>query len=602
MIFADLRLKDFRVFIFLVWATLGLPQPTKVQYDMANCLQGVVKHHLLKEDVPWFKEQYPVLWDEENGAPAKRVVLQAFRGVGKSWITSAVVDWVLAMRPDLNNMVCSSAKQRADEFSTFTKRLIHEVDVLAPLKPDFDKGHRYSNVAFDVGLAPASHAPSVKSVGVMGQLAGSRADLIVPDDVETPNTSETQTMREKLAERVKEFDAILKPGGVVLYLGTPQCEDTVYAELEKRGYKRIVWPARYPSSAWMKAHSYALAGILRQEMEADPSLRTGGGLDGKSGKPCDPERFSEADLCEREASYGRSGFALQFMLDTSLADADRYPLKLSDLIVMALNPDLTSEHPVWAASPDLIVSDVPVVGFRGDRYYRPMQLKGEMLEYQGSIMAVDPSGRGKDELAYVVLKQLYGFIYLMECRGLVGGFTEENLSYLANRAKHWKVNKCIVEPNYGGGMFNELLKPIMHSIYPCKVEDAEWSTGQKERRIIQTLEPLMNQHRLVVNKQVILEDQRSHSGEGQDVALYRQLFHQLTRLTADRSCLKHDDRLDALAIGVAYFTKAMAQDAERKSSDREWKDTFKRQRERMKTTLGPKPTETTTSPKGWLRR
>ena len=47
------------------------------------------------------------------------------------------------------------------------------------------------------------------------------------------------------------------------------------------------------------------------------------------GEPTDPNRFSEFDLLEREANYGRSGFALQFMLDTRLSDAKRYPLKVS---------------------------------------------------------------------------------------------------------------------------------------------------------------------------------------------------------------------------------------------------------------------------------
>lgn len=581
MMFEDERLQDFRSFLWLAWKTLGLPEPTKCQYDMAGALQGVVKHHLLgmKAEDGW-SEKYGLLSDD--GVPAQRIVLQAFRGVGKSWISSALVDWALAMRPDINCLVVSAAKGRADEYSQFCKRLILEMDVLEPLKPDFDKGQRYSNVAFDVGPAPASHAPSVKSVDVLGQMAGSRADLVIADDVEVPNTAETQTMREKLSERVKEFDAILKPGGIVIYLGTPQTEDTLYTQLESRGYRRIIWPSRYPTQGWDKGNGYALAPMVRQEVEEDESLREGGGLDGKLGKPVDFERFNETDLQEREASYGRSGFSLQFMLDTTLSDADRYVLKLNDLMVMDLDPAQGPEQAVWASSPELVVEDVPTVGFRGDKFHRPWQIKGDMIPYTGKVMSIDPAGRGKDELAYSIVNQLNGKFFVMECRGLKGGFVEKNLTLLANRAKHWGVNLIISEPNYGGGMFVELLRPILGRIYPCQIEDAEWSKIQKEKRIIQSIEPALNQHRIVINKKVILDDVVPHPDDSSEYRMSRQLFYQMTRLTSQSRCLRHDDRLDALAMAISYWTKSAAIDSVKRAGDREWKETKKIWRDRLR--------------------
>ncbi|MFL1495762.1 DNA maturase B, partial [Pseudomonas antarctica] len=79
-------------------------------------------------------------------------------------------------------------------------------------------------------------------------LAGSRADILIADDVEVPNNSATQSARDHLGELVKEFDAILKPGeaSTIIYLGTPQTEMTLYRELENRGYVTTIWPARYP--------------------------------------------------------------------------------------------------------------------------------------------------------------------------------------------------------------------------------------------------------------------------------------------------------------------------------------------------------------------
>ena len=140
----------------------------------------------------------------------------------------------------------SASKTRADDFSTFTQRLIGEMPMLEHLKPRDNQ--RHSKISFDVAPALASHAPSVKSMGVTGQLTGSRADLIIADDVESANNSQTQLMRDRLSETVKEFDAIIKPTvGRIIFLGTPQTEMSLYNSLEERGYLTRVWPALYPT-------------------------------------------------------------------------------------------------------------------------------------------------------------------------------------------------------------------------------------------------------------------------------------------------------------------------------------------------------------------
>ena len=170
------KLKDFRNFLYLCWKHLKLPEPTPIQYDMANFIQS----------------------------GDQRLIIEAFRGVGKSWITSAFVCHQLLLNPQRNILVVSASKNRADDFSTFTQRLISEMPLLKHLTPRDDQ--RHSKISFDVAPARASHAPSVKSLGVTSQLTGSRADLIIADDVESANNSMTQMMRDKLAETIKEFE------------------------------------------------------------------------------------------------------------------------------------------------------------------------------------------------------------------------------------------------------------------------------------------------------------------------------------------------------------------------------------------------------------
>jgi hypothetical protein len=518
----DPRLKDFRNFLYIVWKHLHLPDPTPIQYDIANKIQ--------------------------NGP--KRQVVEAFRGVGKSWVTSAFVVHQLLLDPTLNFLVVSASKNRADDFSTFTLRLIQEIPILQHLIPK--ETQRSSKIAFDVGLAPAAHAPSVKSVGITGQITGSRADVVIADDVESLNNSLTQGMRDRLGETIKEFEAVLKPNGRILFLGTPQTEMSIYNQLPERGYEVQIWPSRYPTTAQMSGYGNRLAPTISKSLEDDPSL---------AGKPTDPLRFNEDDLLERELSYGKTGFALQFMLDTRLSDIDRYPLKLSDLIVMAINPELGPSKVVWATSPELAWNDLPCVGLAGDRYYRPMQTIGEWTPYTGSVMAIDPSGRGKDETGYAVVKMLNGQLFLTASGGFREGYKTENLELLANVAKQHKVNYIIVEANFGDGMFSQLLKPVLGKIYPCTIEEVKHSV-QKERRIIDTLEPVLNQHRLVVDAKVIDADYKSTASLASEIKAQYQLFYQLSRLTRDRGSLSRDDRLDALSMAVGYWVEQMARDVD----------------------------------------
>ena len=515
-------LSDFRKFLFVCWKHLNLPDPTPVQYDIAKHIQ--------------------------NGD--RRIIVQAFRGVGKSWITSAYVVWLLYMNPQLNILVVSASKTRSDDFTTFTLRLINEMEILQHLMPRGDQ--RQSKISFDVGPAAASHAPSVKSVGVTGQLAGSRADVLIADDIEVPNNSATQGMRDKLSEAVKEFDAILKPHGRIIYLGTPQNQESLYNKLPDRGYRVRIWPARYPNEDQLISLGDKLAPKVLRELEDDEEL---------IGKSTDPNRFSDFDLMEREASYGRSGFALQFMLDTRLSDAERYPLKVSDLVVMDIPPDEAPEKVVWASGEQYVVQELPNVAFNGDHYHKPMYIADQFVEYSGSVMSIDPSGRGKDETGYAVVKMLNGFLYIRRCGGVVGGYSEEALQKLSMIAKEENVNEIIVESNFGDGMFNQLMTPIISKIHPVTMSEVRHNT-QKEKRIIDVLEPVMNQHKLVIDKKVIKQDYESTQHLPPEQALRYQLMYQLTRVTAERGALSNDDRLDSLAMAVQYWVDAMAQDAE----------------------------------------
>lgn len=365
--------------------------------------------------------------------------------------------------------------------------------------------------------------------------------------VEVPNNSGTQTQRDKLNEAVKEFDAILKPNGQIIYLGTPQNEMSLYNELQNRGYRMKCWTVQYPESLQEREfYGSRLAGIIADRYDEDPEQW--------AGKPTDPKRFTEEEIFKRRLSYGKAGFALQFMLNTNLSDMEKYPLKVQDLIVASLALEEASIKWYWSNERHKRINDLPCVALKGDYFYEPHGKSQDVMEYTGTVMALDPSGRGKDETAYAIIKYLNGYLFLMEVGGFQEGYSDATLRQLANKAKMYGVNEVVIEGNYGDGMFAKLFAPVLNRIHPCTISEVK-NYSQKEARIIDTLEPVMMRHKLIVHKQVIIDDYNMYEHK----PTYS-LIYQMTRLSRERGSLAHDDRLDAVCMAVAYWLDQMDRD------------------------------------------
>ena len=530
--------QDFKLFLQALWAELSLPSPTRAQYAIADYLQ--------------------------NGP--KRLQVQAFRGVGKSWITGAFVLWTLFNDPERKVMIISASKERADNMSSFLQKLIIDTPWLKHLQPKSDDS-RWSRISFDVNCSP-HQAPSVKSVGITGQLTGSRADLMILDDVEVPGNSLTEFMREKLLQLCTEAESILTPksDSRIMYLGTPQTTFTIYRRLAERNYRPLVWPARYPRQDKLSKYE----GILAPEIQEDVDMGA------EEWAPTD-DRFTDEDLIEREASMGRSNFMLQFQLDTTLSDAQKFPLKMADLIVTSVNPNTAPENIIWCSDPSKVIRDAPAVGLPGDYFYSPMQLVGEWSSYDETICSVDPSGRGTDETAAAFLSQRNGLIYLHEMSAYRDGYSDRTLLDILRRCRTYGVTSLVIETNFGDGIVGELFKKhLINTKQHINIEEVR-ANVRKEDRIIDSLEPVLNQHRLIVDRGVIDWDYASNKDSPAEERLLYMLFYQMSRMCRDKRAVKHDDRLDCLAQGVKYFTDALsisAQDQIRLRKDQEWEYTL----------------------------
>jgi hypothetical protein len=557
--------EDFRNFAYLVWEHLGLPAPTPAQYDISYFLQHGWAGYGITDDGVIF-EWYGTEEVEPDRAGCRQMgeadkkfredIIEAFRGIGKSYLTAAFALWRLLRNPfDEKILVISASGGKAKEFVSMAKTLLLTMPMLEHLRPRDDQ--RDTAWSFDVNGASISQSPSVKAAGITGQITGSRATLIIADDIEVTDNSRTEEARERLLHKTNEFAAIKVTGGAdVIYLGTPQTEESIYTKLIKdMGATGWILPARYPLPDKRASYVFKREGGAEIDCLA-PRARAVDRDAALQWKPTDPERFNEMELTNREAK-GRSYFALQFQLDTSLSDAERYPLKQADMIVMACNPFKAPQILQWGHDTNGKNRRVDLMnyGFSGDHWLAPLFVDSEWREYEQSLLFVDPSGRGKDETAWAVVKTLNGMLYAVESGGYAGDPGQAMLE-IATAAKKHKVHEVVVEPNYAGAVWINAFEPVLAKVWPaekagetaaCTVREAAWSRTQKEVRIIETLEPVMTTHRLVVDERVAADGV---------------LMYQLTHITRERNCLSHDDRLDALAGAVAELMATLRVDVD----------------------------------------
>ncbi|USN16830.1 terminase large subunit [Brevundimonas phage vB_BpoS-Babayka] len=497
------------------------------------------------------------------------LMVQAQRGQAKTTITAAFAVWTLIHNPKARVLILSAGGTQANEISTLIVKLLLTMEELECMRPDASNGDRTSVEAFDVHytLKGVDKSPSVACSGITGNLQGKRADLLIADDIESAKNSATALMREFIMNLTRDFTSICTEGRII-YLGTPQSMDSIYNSLPGRGFTIRIWPGRYPTPEQLENYGDMLAPAIRRRLALNPALCFGGGLLKDQGQPIEEgEYLGELQLQQKELDQGPSYFQLQHMLNTRLADALRYPLKPDNLVVMRLGG---TRFPMTVTR-----------GFGGDKLEqfnigtlrfsmsRPHELSDEVADLQGTVMYVDPAGGGKnaDETGYAVVGFLNGNVFLLDAGGVPGGYAPPTLEALKAVALKWNPQVVKIEKNMGYGAFREVWLPILRadvngvpkSGYQGSVEE-DYVTGQKETRIIDTLEPIMARGALIINEDIVQSDSDSLQRYSPDKRITYSLFHQMSRITRDRGALPHDDRLDAVEGAVRHFVAQIAID------------------------------------------
>lgn len=507
----------------------------------------------------------------------KDLMIQAQRGQAKTTITAIFAIWYLIHNPKGRVLIISAGGKQANEISTLIVKMIENYDLLACLRPDKSKGDRTSVEAYDINfeLKGVDKSPSVACTGITGNLQGKRATLLIADDVESYKLARTAAMREILMQNCRDFASIVQDAnGRIIYLGTPQTDSSIYNQLSQMGFAVRIWPGRYPTNAQLENYGGLLAPAIRTALELDPSLQTGGGMGGDQGQPTDPLLMPEESLTAKEMKQGTSYFQLQHMLSTKMSDALKYPLKPINIILMRL----ADKHPanvVRGMTQDHI-RDL-AAGSLKYQMSSPQYVSTDLVEPAFRHMRIDPAGGGQngDETSWAVTEMVNGTVYVRAVGAVPGGYDDVNLQAIADAVGKWNPNLIDIEKNFGYGAFTQVLMPYLIK--------AGWSgrDGQglkggiqetfeavnKEKRIIDTLEPIMGRGSLVICESVIQADYPSTERHPLDKRQSYCLMTQLCKISREPGCLLHDDRLDALAGSVSFWTKHLSQDSSKREAE-----------------------------------
>lgn len=494
-------------------------------------------------------------------------MIQAQRGQAKTTITAIYAVWRLIQNPSTRIVILSAGENMASQISTLIIQLISGMDILSVLRPDRAAGDRASRENYDVHytLKGPDKSPSIACFGATSTVQGSRADLLIADDIESYKNSRTPVQREVLTDITRDFTSICSKGDII-YLGTPQSVDSIYNALPSRGYDIRIWTGRFPTPEEIPNYNGFLAPRILQIVKARPELQTGGGPMGDRGQAVDSVIVPEDKMVAKEIDQGPSFFQLQHMLDTALMDAGRYPLDVSKIfftdlrsdkapLEMNLYRDRNMKIPVPNQYP--LTLDYHLVPDRGSVFGK----------YNQTYMYIDPAGGGQngDETGYAITSEAAGKIFVRKVGAVKGGLEKERMEELVKIAVDNRVNMIGIEKNFGNGALASVLTPMLNKkvaelgIDPIGIEDV-WESGQKELRIIDILEPAIENGSIIMDEEVIEDDwELCQKYAIQDRQTYS-LFYQMARITRDKNCLIHDDRLDALAGAVRFFVQSLAKD------------------------------------------
>lgn len=371
-----------------------------------------------------------------------KLLLMCFRGSSKSYLVDLYCLWRWHRYVNTKILILSSIEGNAAKHVRRIKNLILTLPALHYL--EFSK---CTETGFQLKLANAESDLSLNTAGIFSSIESSRADVVIADDCEVKQNSESDMLREKLTNRLSEVQAILHPSPrwskfqpeltQFVCIGTPQSEFSVY---------NVPEDSETP-------HPLQGCKIVKIPCLDDKNQSTF------------PERFTVSQLRTKQLGMSKPEWALQMLLDSSLLDKESRVIDLERLVTCEAK-----------------VSQV--------------------------ICCVDPAGDkkagGGDEHAYCVGGMEVGAnpsrVHVLE----LGGSREpieiffKNLIKTCRKHRVWKIK---IDSRFSG--WSSMLRKLISEASESFVVEDIFDSKNKAERLVDILDPTINGQRVSFEPYVI---------------------------------------------------------------------------------------------------
>lgn len=508
--------KDFVEFLRFMFKKMGLPEPTPMQRLFADILQK---------------------------CPSRRLVMLAYRGFAKTTIVNIFLIWELWNDPKKQQAVWGQNKNFAAESVGQMLGWVQNIEILRSIAPL--PNQRQSTFGFDTPLHPFhAKGASVNALSLGGAITGSRADTLVVDDPETTQNGYTQQRRENLDRAMSEAPMVIKERtGRIIIPGTPHFDRSLYTRLKAKGYKIFIFPMTVPPKEVADACWEHYPQQIRDFILNNPE-----------GTIID--RFSPEEVAMRMAE-GKVTYERQCLLNLYRSSGTDRPLDITRIILYDANTRNFPASLEHAREPQYVAEEMSQYSCAdiGEKFYRAFNISTTLKTYDDKIVYVDPSGSGKDELVYAGCGAASGYFVLFKIEGLSGGVTRENIEKIIDHAISIKASAIYVESNMSTSA--EWIRAVMDEKYAPRFGRAQLpqvipvhNNANKEMRIIQTLDPIINTGRMVITPEAIMSDFISASDKGVESYADYTLTAQISNFSP-RDKLPFDDRIDCLQGAAA---------------------------------------------------
>lgn len=395
-------------------------------------------------------------WLEESWKKGdKRLLLMAFRSAGKSTLVGLFCGWLLYRDPNLRILVLAADFTLAKKMVRNVKRIIEHHPLTSNMKPA--NAEQWASDRFTVKRILEQRDPSMMAKGVSSNITGSRADIVICDDVEVPNTCDSSQKREDLRTRLSEMSYVLTADGTQLYVGTPHHYYSIYADI-------------------------ARIEIGEEQVFLDEFKRLSLPILDEEGNILWPERYSDKNIAQIKRDTGPNKFASQMML------------KAVNIMEGRLDPDLLQFY-----DDELIYCKIL------------NQLHIGNIQMVSASCWWDPafgSANGDDSVVAVVFSDAHGNFYLqhMEYIKIDRTSSEDEAAQqtriVAGLTKKFHLPAIAVEINGLGRFLPGILrKQLEGSNSLCRVRELS-NTNAKEIRILESFDVVLAAKRLFVHENV----------------------------------------------------------------------------------------------------